>query len=130
MIHNVSGCARGDYNAMDKASEMLQKMNETIVNAYLEKSKKSKEELLDLMNKETWLTAQEAIEAGLCNAIMQRKDSKITLYNSCANIIPQDVINKLKNQLVNGQLKGENRPEADKTELTMQLELLRMKEVL
>ena len=66
MVHNVSSVASGDYHDMDKMSENLQKANETIANAYITKSGMTKEKALEIMDKETWLTADEAVDRRSC----------------------------------------------------------------
>lgn len=71
MVHNVS-CygVSGDYHEMDKASDMLQSLNASIANAFVQKSGKSEEEILEMMDRETWLTANQAVELGICDAII------------------------------------------------------------
>lgn len=101
MIHNSATIAWGDYRSMDKASEMLKNTNKTIANAYRLKSGMSEAALLDLMNKETWLTPQSALDKGLVDEIMF-EDPNIKLSASAAvtNMIPQEVINGLRNGLL------------------------------
>ena len=71
MVHNVwCGGVSGDYHEMDKASEMLKSMNAAIASAFVEKTGKSEKEILKLMDKETWLTANQAVELGFCDAII------------------------------------------------------------
>lgn len=74
MIHNASGGARGDYHAMDKESEVLQTVNRAITAAYMEKTKMSQEDLLALMDKETWLTAEQAVEYGFVDSIIENQE--------------------------------------------------------
>lgn len=102
MIHNVSGYANGDYNIMDKTSETLKKANKAIAGAYIQKTGKTEEELLNLMNKETWLTAQEAVEQGFVDKIAQsnQKPEAVTLvaaYN--CNYLSPDIIAKTKEKI-------------------------------
>ena len=77
MIHNVSMGAIGDYHDMDKASEILQKANEALANAYRLKTGMSKAVLLEKMDKETWLNAEEAKEYGFADEIMFDDDYKL-----------------------------------------------------
>jgi ATP-dependent Clp protease protease subunit len=58
---------------MDKASEMLKKMNEMMSSAYVAKSGRPMKEILDLMDKETWLTAKQALKYGFADEILQEK---------------------------------------------------------
>ena len=69
MIHNVSGYADGDYHEMDKTSNELKQMNEALARAYHVKSGMDMDKLLKLMDKETWLTANQCIEYGLIDSI-------------------------------------------------------------
>ena len=57
MIHNVTSGGVGDYHDMDKISEILKTANESLANAYEGKTGISRDEILDMMDKETWLTA-------------------------------------------------------------------------
>lgn len=97
MIHNVSSGTCGDYHAHDKESKILQSANKAISAAYQEKTKKSESELLKLMDKETWLTAQEAVELGFIDTISTPK-VQLTAQAS-SEMIPQAVIDRLRNQL-------------------------------
>lgn len=96
MVHNVSSVASGDYHDMDKMSENLQKANETIANAYITKSGMTKEKALEIMDKETWLTADEAVELGLIDEVAGSKNVKSQLVAAYCDIIPQNVIEKMK----------------------------------
>ena len=81
---------------MDKMSEILQKANETIANAYITKSGMTKEKALEIMDKETWLTADEAVELGLIDEVAGSKNVKSQLVAAYCDIIPQNVIEKMK----------------------------------
>ena len=71
MVHNVScGGVSGDHNEMEKASEMLKSLDASIAAAFVAKSGKSEKEILRMMEKETWLTANQAVEMGICDAII------------------------------------------------------------
>lgn len=96
MIHNTSSSARGDYNVMDKSSQVLQKANKSISTAYQLKTGKSEVELLKMMNNETWLTATEAVEQGFINRLAVNQNLKLTASLN-ANVLPQDTINKIRN---------------------------------
>lgn len=98
MIHNASSFAQGDYRDMDHTSDMLKNTNQTIANAYSFKSGKSYNELLEMMDKETWLTPQQALDHNLIDEIMFNQSFEVT---ASANItmLPDEVINKIRNEL-------------------------------
>lgn len=97
MIHNASAITAGDYNEMDKMSDMLKNTNKAISSAYRMKSGMSEDELLDLMNKETWLNAQDAKEKGLVDEVMfEEPNIKLAASSSVGNMIPQKVIDGIR----------------------------------
>ena len=69
MIHNVSTGVYGDKNAMSHEAGVLSVADEAVCAAYQIKTGKSKEELLGMMNQETWLSAQKAAELGFCDHV-------------------------------------------------------------
>lgn len=97
MVHNVSSTADGDYHDMDKQSEVLKKANETIAAAYVAKTGMKQSEALELMDKETWLTANDAVKVGLIDGITESRNIQLVAsYNS--GILPRSVINKMQSQ--------------------------------
>ena len=102
MIHNVSGIGAGDYREFERYADQLKKSNDTLANAYMLKTGKKKEEILELMNLETWFTPDEALEHGFADEIIKREDSEnkeFRLVAAADYLIPQNVIDKLKTEL-------------------------------
>jgi ATP-dependent Clp protease, proteolytic subunit ClpP len=64
MIHNPITALAGDAEEMRKTANILDIMKETIINAYVTKSHLSREEISNLMDTTTYLTAKQAIEKG------------------------------------------------------------------
>ena len=64
MIHNAWTYARGDSNELRKQAEDLEKITQASVNAYKSKASISEEKIKELMDNETWITADEAITYG------------------------------------------------------------------
>lgn len=97
MIHNVSMMSAGDYHDMDKASEILQKANDSLSNAYVMKTGLSKEDVLSKMDEETWLTADQAKELGFADEIMfENQERPMLVADAGAGLLPQTVIEKVK----------------------------------
>lgn len=99
MIHNTSMGTSGDYREHDKVSEILQKGNSSLATAYMDKTGKDLDELLNLMNEETWLTAEEAKENGFVDEIMFSDNKAPKMVASASPVIPQDVIERLTNAM-------------------------------
>lgn len=108
MIHNVSGGAKGDYREMEHTSDILKGWNKSIANPYMLKTGMSQDELLKLMNKETWLTAQDAVKYGFADEVMFDDGMQLTAATG-TGIIPPEVINKMRNMLLSS---GGLNPEA------------------
>lgn len=70
MIHNVSGGAAGDKHMMEHEAGVLQMADQAISNAYRMKTGLKREEILDLMDHETWMDAVKAKELGFIDEII------------------------------------------------------------
>ena len=68
MIHNPWTMSIGDAGELRADAELLDKMSASILSAY-GRSQYEAEEIKDLMDAETWFTAQEAFDAGLVDHI-------------------------------------------------------------
>ncbi len=84
MIHNPALPASGDQHVHYKTAEDLEKFAQSLLNAYELKcrGKRSREELATMLNAETWMTVQEAVEAGLVDEVIGGE-----------SIIPSQVMN-------------------------------------
>ena len=74
MIHNPTTVAMGDHNEMQKAIEMLNEVKESIINAYEIKTGLSRAKLSHLMDSETWMNANKAVELGFADGIIAREN--------------------------------------------------------
>ena len=72
MIHNPATMAWGDHAEMQKAIDMLSEVKESIINAYVLKTGLSRPKLSHLMDAETWMDANKAVELGFADEIMTR----------------------------------------------------------
>ena len=69
MVHCASMGASGNHNDMERAAQELSATDRAIANAYVTKSGMELKEALRMMEKETWLTANQCLELGLVDAI-------------------------------------------------------------
>lgn len=74
MIHNPATMAWGDSGEMQKAIDMLSEVKESIINAYEIKTGISRVKLSHLMDAESWMNANKAVELGFADDIMHRLD--------------------------------------------------------
>lgn len=70
MIHNPSTIAIGDSEEMLRAKALLDEVKESIINAYELKTGLSRTKLSHLMDAESWMNANKAIELGFADKIM------------------------------------------------------------
>lgn len=73
MIHNPMTLAFGDKTEMKRAISMLDEIKDSIVNAYEIKTSLARDKISKLMDEETWMNANKAIEMGFCDDIMKRE---------------------------------------------------------
>lgn len=130
MIHNASIRASGDYRDMDHMSGILKNVNQTVANAYKLKSGKSDEELLKLMDDETWFTPQQALENGLIDEVMfENQAPSIVASAEFSQMLPENIITKIRNikNIVNP---ADTQNQTDifmREKITAQLQLLKLR---
>ncbi|MGN1107679.1 MAG: head maturation protease, ClpP-related [Huintestinicola sp.] len=78
MIHNPITMAYGNHDDMQKAIEMLDEVKESIINAYEIKTGLSRAKLSHLMDTETWMNANKAIELGFADDILEDEKKNIS----------------------------------------------------
>ena len=76
MIHNPATVAFGDHAEMQKTIDMLAEVKESIINAYVIKTSLSRSKLSHLMDAETWMDANKAVELGFADDIITRAETK------------------------------------------------------
>ena len=101
MIHNPATMAFGDSTEMQKAIAMLEEVKESIINAYEIKTGLSRAKISHLMDAETWMNANMAIELGFADEIMKRdtQDEAVSLPAASASFSRAAVTNSLIEKL-------------------------------
>ena len=94
MIHNPMTAAFGNSDEMQRAIEMLGSVKDSIINAYEIKTGLSRAKLSRLMDAETWMDANKAVELGFADGIMSRADETenmtvptVSMLYSKANVV-------------------------------------------
>ena len=85
MIHNPLTVAIGDSEEMKKAVEMLGEVKKSIINAYELKTGLSRAKLSHMMDSETWMNAQKALELGFADGILFQNDGSVTDFSNSEN---------------------------------------------
>jgi ATP-dependent Clp endopeptidase proteolytic subunit ClpP len=71
MIHNAWGGGSGDARELRKTADILEKATDSLVDGYVLKTGKSREEISSMLDEETWMTAEEALEQGFIDHISE-----------------------------------------------------------
>lgn len=95
MIHNVASASYGDHRTFKHEAEVLENYNTSIANAYLAKTGKAMEDLLELMAYETWFTAEQAVANGFADKVMFAKEEVPSLVAHQQAMIPAHVVEKM-----------------------------------
>lgn len=76
MIHNPMTVAAGNTEEMERAISMLDSVKDSIINAYEIKTGLSRAKISHLMDAETWMDANSAVEMGFADEIWQRSTAE------------------------------------------------------
>lgn len=90
MIHEPWMITMGPADDLRKAADTLDTLEDGILNVYEERTKKSRDELKQMMADETWMTGAEAVEHGFADETSEE-------VQIAASISKSDIWNKFKN---------------------------------
>lgn len=76
MIHNAWSWTSGNANELRKQADDLDKITQASINAYMQEVNITEEELKQMLDNETWITPQEALEIGFSTAIVNEKEAE------------------------------------------------------
>ena len=124
MIHNPLTIAIGDSAEMQKAIALLDEVKESIINAYEIKTGLSRAKISQLMDAETWMSANTAIEKGFADGMLYTSENKASVENNFT-FSRRAVTNSLLNKVVAKQEKPEQKQGVPKEQLMKRLNLLK-----
>tara|TARA_R110002073_G_scaffold40585_1_gene115549 strand:+ start:182 stop:1213 length:1032 start_codon:yes stop_codon:yes gene_type:complete len=108
MIHNAWGGAMGEAEDMRKTASILEKISGEIANIYERKTRLSLNRIIEMMDKETWLNAQEAYELGFIDLISDSiKVAAKYDVSKFKNITTEQIHNKLNINVNNKKMTEE-----------------------
>ena len=79
MIHNPISGGYGDYQEMESKAELLKNLAEDMLDAYSAKcgEKLGRDSIKSMMDKETWMSAKQALEYGFIDGINEVAEAKL-----------------------------------------------------
>ena len=96
MIHNPMTMAAGDTTEMKKAISMLTEVKESIINAYELKTGMSRDKIAKLMDAESLMDANKAVELGFADEMLSRESSvKPSAMMYSENVVSRKLWNKI-----------------------------------
>jgi len=99
MIHNPMASAFGDTVEMERAISMLSEIKESIINAYQLKTGLSRAKISHMMDEETWMNAQKAVELGFADDILYTDNETEHEVTNSYIFSRAKVINSIVNKL-------------------------------
>lgn len=128
MIHNVSSRGSGDYRDFQHEADVLKNYNKSIASAYMIKTGMKEEELLALMDEETWFNAQQAKENKFVDEILFEESTQVVANIGNSPILPQQVIDTIRNMKDQfNPIASEKESESDILMQQAKLNLLKLK---
>jgi ATP-dependent Clp protease, protease subunit len=106
MIHEASTIVWGSKTLMRKEADMLEKLEDGIVDIYMTKATVEREKIRNMVDSETWFSANEALEIGFATSTttsIQQEDNDIAQMKAQMQAL-KDEIDQLKNKT------GQNEP--------------------
>ena len=79
MVHNPWTIAIGNAEEFRKLADDMDKIRDIMIVAYESRSALMKEEIIDLLDAETWLSAEDCKEYGFCDEIEEAKEVAASL---------------------------------------------------
>lgn len=89
MVHMPWTLSQGNAEEMRKTADTLEKTGDSIVDIYSERTGISPDDIRNIMNDETWLSAEEAVEQGWATKL----DKKEAVMNS----VPKEILGRFSN---------------------------------
>lgn len=99
MIHKASTISMGNADDLDHDSKMLDVTDQSIVNAYEAKTGMDRDDILQLMANETWMTAQDAVDKGFADNVAVGSQQPQLVNAIGAPTLSNEAISKVKTLL-------------------------------
>ena len=96
MIHNPLTIVGGQKEDLDQAAQMLAETKESIINAYELKANLPREKISAMMDDETWMNVNKAIELGFADDMLGQNKDITDCYSYSDKQSDLVVLNKLK----------------------------------
>lgn len=107
LIHNAWAYASGDFNELRKQADDLEKITKPSLEIYKAVSNLSEKEIQRMMDKEEWITADEALSYGFATSINEDTEAKQSLSQQ---MLQRTILYAKRLENENKKLKEEQKP--------------------
>ncbi len=120
LIHNSTCAAEGNAIELEQRVELLKKSDERLADIYARRSGRDAEQFVELMGEESgqgrWLNAEEAIEAGLADMVVET--TRLESVAESVNETVQEALDSVKGVIkrIGAKLRGEEQEESEASE--------------
>lgn len=97
MIHKAQSVTEGNADDHDHESMVLSKIDNSIANAYMDKTGLARAQVIQMMSAETWMTAQEAVDQGFADEIMFVDNTTPSIVNAVSGLPNKSALNSFLN---------------------------------
>lgn len=112
MIHDASSATHGNAEQLRKTADLLDGISENIAEIYAEKTGIDKEEIREMMKRETWMNAKESIANGFVDEVL---GEQVDFRQASAESSHMSFLNRLTNPSADEALERISALEADIT---------------
>ena len=123
MLHNPHTVAAGESKDLRQSAEVLDKVRDIMVQRYKNKTGQSEESLIEMLDAETWLTPEEAVELGFADKVDYSEEQVGGLHSSLITKIT--AMFKTKSQIVEALTSDEIKDLALGLDVSAKLELIK-----
>ena len=123
MLHNPHTVAAGESKDLRQSAEVLDKVRDIMVQRYKNKTGQSEESLIEMLDAETWLTPEEAVELGFADKVDYSEEQVGGLHSSLITKIT--AMFKTKSQIVEALTSDEIKDLALGLDVSAKLEIIK-----
>ena len=123
MVHNPHTVAAGESKDLRQSADVLDKVRDIMVQRYKTKTGQSEESLIEMLDAETWLTPEEAVELGFADKVDYSEEQVGGLHSSLITKIT--AMFKTKSQIVEALTSNEIKDLALGLDVSAKLEIIK-----
>jgi hypothetical protein len=100
MIHPPWTCACGNASDFRETADFLDKVNSSVISMYVERTGATREHITQLVEDDSWLTAEEAVDEGFADSVVGKGEGADSEDGAAENNTPRRPMSEAKEQVV------------------------------